>query len=245
MVHALRPKTRHQSPLKIAAIFLIVVAVICFVGDPLHPSASYLRSEEVADVVSEDSQQESVKDDSVHEGRLFTFELGNLKGETTGSFMIRTRPSWAPLGVMQFHELVDSGFFDGCRFFRVLPNFVVQVGINGDPSVQSKWRKKIIKDDPVATTNSRGTLTFATSGPNTRTSQIFINTNKKGNAFLDKQGFSPFAEVISGIESVDLINDEYKEKPNQGMIQNKGNSYLLENFPNLSYIQHVKESSSR
>lgn len=95
------------------------------------------------------------------------------------------------------------------------------------------------------TSNAQGTVTFATSGPNTRTSQLFINTNKKGNAFLDKQGFSPFAEVISGMESVYLINDEYKEKPNQGMIQNKGNAYLQQDFPNLSYIQRVRESSQR
>lgn len=133
MVNSLRRKTQKQSPLKIAAILLILVAVIFLVGDPFHPSASYLRSEEEeeVDVIPEYSKKESIaNEDLVQEGRVFTFELGNLKGATTGSFTIRTRPSWAPLGVIQFHELVDSGFFDGCRFFRVVPNFVVQFGIN-------------------------------------------------------------------------------------------------------------------
>jgi cyclophilin family peptidyl-prolyl cis-trans isomerase len=107
--------------------------------------------------------------------------------------------------------------------------------MNGDPQVQAKW-KETIKDDPVVTTNTRGTATFATSGPNTRTTQVFINTNANGNAFLDKQGFSPFAEVISGMEVVDRIYDYYREKPDQALIRTRGNEYLKERFPKLSFI---------
>ena len=112
----------------------------------------------------------------------------------------------------------------------------------GDPAVQKQWRGKIIQDDPVVESNRRGTVTFATSGPDSRTTQMFINTNSRGNKFLDSQGFSPIGEVIEGMEFVDQINDEYKEKPDQGRIQNKGNAYLTKEFPNLSYIVSAKSA---
>ena len=122
---------------------------------------------------------------------------------TQGTVVIEVIPEWAPLGAARFRELVEDGFFDGCRFFRVVPNFVVQFGINGDPAVHSKWDKKI-SDDPVTQSNKRGTLTFATSGPNTRTSQLFISL-KDNSGSLDGQGFSPFGRVVSGMEAVDKI----------------------------------------
>ena len=139
-------------------------------------------------------------------------------------------------------ELTGQGFFDGCRIFRVLPGFIAQFGINGDPSIQSKWRSNSIPDDPIKVSNARGTVVFATAGPNTRTSQIFINTREQGNAFLDRQGFSPFGEVIDGMEIVDRLYAGYGEGapsgsgPNQGLIQARGNDYLISNYPKLSYI---------
>ena len=142
----------------------------------------------------------------------------------------------------QLQDLTEQGFFDGCRIFRVLPGFIAQFGINGDPTVQSKWRSNSIPDDPVKVSNRRGTIVFATAGPNTRTSQIFINTNEKGNGFLDRQGFSPFGEVIEGMDIVDRLYGGYGEGapsgkgPNQGLIQAKGNAYLETSYPKLSFI---------
>jgi cyclophilin family peptidyl-prolyl cis-trans isomerase len=127
------------------------------------------------------------------EGRLFEFDLASLKDGATGTVVIRTKPSWAPLGVEHFHELMDSHFYDNAKFFRVVKNFMVQFGI---AAVPANNRKKAIKDDPVTQTNARGTLTYATSGANTRTTQLFINTREGGNKALDKQGFTPIGEVV-------------------------------------------------
>ena len=154
-----------------------------------------------------------------------------------GKVVIEVIPEWAPLGAARFRELVEDGFFDGCRFFRVVPNFVVQFGINGDPAVHSKWDKKI-SDDPVTQSNKRGTLTFATSGPNTRTSQLFISL--KDNSRLDGMGFSPFARIVSGMEAVDKITSEYGERPQQPLIEQQGNVYLEKEFPNMDYVKTAK-----
>ena len=154
-----------------------------------------------------------------------------------GKVVIEVIPEWAPLGAARFRELVEDGFFDGCRFFRVVPNFVVQFGINGDPAVHSKWDKKI-SDDPVTQSNKRGTLTFATSGANTRTSQLFISL--KDNAQLDGLGFSPFGRIVSGMEAVDKITSEYGERPQQPLIEQQGNVYLEKEFPNMDYVKTAK-----
>lgn len=152
--------------------------------------------------------------------------------------IIELRPDWAPIGAEHLLELVQAQFYTACRFFRVLPNFVVQFGINGDPTVQSEWKTKILQDDPVKESNKRGTLTYAMSGKDTRTTQLFINLND--NKALDNQGFAPIGEVIQGMEWIDKINSEYREKPNQGQIVNKGNAYLQEEFPTLSYIAEMR-----
>jgi len=178
-------------------------------------------------------------------GKLVEFTVANLDGEegNTGTFVVKTHPEWAPLGAERFEALVESSFFDGCRAFRVLPGFVAQFGIAGDPKVQDKWRTKLI-DDPVKVTNKKGNMVFATGGPNTRTTQIFINYSDR-NSFLDKQGFSPFAEIVEGMDVVERFYAGYGEGapsgkgPNQGLIQAKGNAYLEPGFPKLSYFSKV------
>jgi len=181
-------------------------------------------------------------EDTSVSGNIIEIQVNNLDGGSAGTIKIQMKPDWAPRGVARFEELVSNGFYDDCRFFRVLPGFISQFGINGDPNVMSKWRSSSIPDDPVKVTNSKGTVVFATAGPNTRTTQIFINTRDQGNGFLDKQGFSPFGVVLEGMEIVDKLYAGYGEGapggkgPNQALIQKKGNPYLVESFPNLSYI---------
>ncbi|MBI4890819.1 MAG: peptidylprolyl isomerase [Acidobacteria bacterium] len=157
-----------------------------------------------------------------------------VKLETTkGDVVIQVTKAWAPLGAEQFYNLVTSGFYDGAKFFRVVPNFVVQFGLAADPNVTAANDARI-KDDPVTQTNSRGRLTFATAGPNTRTTQLFINLGN--NAFLDKQGFSPFGEVVEGMGVIDQVFAGYGEQPNQGHIRMQGAAYLDKSFPKLDGI---------
>ena len=156
--------------------------------------------------------------------------------ETSGGvFVVEVTRAWAPKGADRFYNLVKYGYFDGARFFRVVPNFIVQFGIHADPKINAVWREANITDDPVTQSNRRGSLTFATSGPNTRTTQLFINF--RDNAGLDARGFAPFGQVVSGLEVVDKINAEYGEQPNQGLIQSQGNAYLMKSFPRLDYIK--------
>jgi peptidyl-prolyl cis-trans isomerase A (cyclophilin A) len=157
-----------------------------------------------------------------------------------GSFVVEVNRDWAPNGADRFYNLVKSGFFDNTRFFRVIPGFMVQFGINGDPSIAAAWRAANIKDDPVKQSNARGMVTFATAGPNTRTTQVFVNYGN--NDFLDGQGFSPFGKIVSGMEVVDSLYSGYGEGapagkgPNQGLVQQQGNAYLEQSFPELDYV---------
>ncbi|MBA3461789.1 MAG: peptidylprolyl isomerase [Deltaproteobacteria bacterium] len=152
-----------------------------------------------------------------------------------GAFSIEVNPSWAPNGAARFRELVDAGFYNDARFFRVLTGFVVQFGINGTPATNSMWSTRTIPDDPVVRSNTRGYVTFAQSAaPNSRTTQLFVNLGN--NARLDTMRFAPFAMVISGMDVVAALNAEYAEAPDQQQISTQGNAYLTANFPRLDYI---------
>jgi peptidyl-prolyl cis-trans isomerase A (cyclophilin A) len=164
------------------------------------------------------------------------------KFETSkGSFVVAVTRAWAPKGADRFYNLVKNGFFDDARFFRVIEGFMVQFGINGDPAVQAHWRGAKIADDPVTQSNKRGTVTFATSGPDSRTTQVFINFGD--NARLDGMGFAPFGRVVSGMNVVDKLNPEYGEGapngrgPDQARMQMQGNAYLAKSFPRLDYVK--------
>src|SRR5580658_42047 len=158
-----------------------------------------------------------------------------------GPFVIEVHRDWAPNGADRFYNLVKNGFFDNARFFRVISGFMVQFGINGDPKISGVWREARIKDDPVRQSNKRGLITFATAGPNTRTTQVFINF--ADNNMLDRQGFAPFGQVVSGMNVVDALYSGYGEGaprgqgPDQGRTQQEGNAYLVREFGKLDYIK--------
>lgn len=170
----------------------------------------------------------------------FTVNLGRRKDE----FIMEIRYAWAPLGAARFKQLIKSKFYDGTRFFRAMKSFMIQFGISGDPNVTAKWKDKRILDDPVLQVNTRGFVSYATSGKNTRTTQVFINT--VDNVELDNMGFSPFGFIVEGMSVVDAIYTGYGDGgqgdgkdgkgPSQPRIEEEGNKYLKRYFPKLSYI---------
>jgi peptidyl-prolyl cis-trans isomerase A (cyclophilin A) len=158
-----------------------------------------------------------------------------------GAFVLEVHRDWAPLGADRFYNLVKNGFYNNARFFRVISGFMVQFGINGDPKVSAVWHDANINDDPVRQTNQRGTISFATAGPNTRTTQVFINFADNG--ALDRMGFAPFGRVVSGMDVVDALYSGYGEGaprgngPDQQRVQSQGNAYLTQDFAKLDYIK--------
>jgi|HubBroStandDraft_2_1064218.scaffolds.fasta_scaffold12194_5 peptidyl-prolyl cis-trans isomerase A (cyclophilin A) len=156
-----------------------------------------------------------------------------------GDFVIEVHRDWAPNGADRFYNLVKSGFFDDTRFFRNVPKFMVQFGISGDPKVAAVWQNANIQDDPVKQSNKLGFVTFAqTSMPNSRSTQVFINT--ADNTRLDPAKFAPFGQVIKGMTVVEALYNGYGESPNQGLIQSRGNAYLDAQFPLLDGTKHAE-----
>lgn len=174
-----------------------------------------------------------------------------IDSDTTDSFTVEIHPDWAPLGTERFLELTQTNYWEEVRFFRVVDGFVAQFGIHGDPDVSSEWRDKTLQDEPVLKSNTRGTLTYAMGGPNSRTTQVFINL--KDNTFLDGMGFSPVGKVVSDEDMavVEMLYAGYGDGPpdgngpSQSLIQSQGNSYLEQDFPLLSYVKSARLVDNR
>jgi peptidyl-prolyl cis-trans isomerase A (cyclophilin A) len=169
-------------------------------------------------------------------------DVYEVKFETTkGDFVIQVTRAWAPLGADRFYNLAANKFFDDASFFRVLSGFVVQFGLHADPQVSNVWRSASLKDDPVTQSNRPGYITFATAGPNTRTTQVFVNLGN--NAQLDSMGFAPFGLVTQGMDVVKQLYSGYGEGapsgrgPDQGAVSSQGKPYLDKNYPKLDSIK--------
>ena len=154
---------------------------------------------------------------------------------TAGNFVVEVHRDWAPLGADRFYNLVKNGYFTNASFFRVVPGFVVQFGLSANPAVNKVWKDANIHDDPVVQSNKRGFLVFATAGPNTRTTQLFINY--ADNPRLDGMGFAPFGKVVEGMEVVDKIYPGYGESPRQDLLTDQGDAYVTPNFPKIDKIK--------
>jgi peptidyl-prolyl cis-trans isomerase A (cyclophilin A) len=158
-----------------------------------------------------------------------------------GDFVVEVTRAWAPLGADRFYNLVKGGYFDGAPLYRVISNFMVQFGFSPNPAVSKAWDKATIKDDPVKQSNKRGYITFATAGPNTRTTQVFINYGD--NSRLDRDGFTPFGTVVEGMDVVDNFYKGYGDGadmggrgPTQGKLAEQGIAYVKKSFPNMDTI---------
>lgn len=200
-------------------------------ADPVAPPMVHIAPPEPAPAVapSEEAEEPIAKS--------FTVEVKTTKGD----FVIEAHRAWAPHGVDRFHELVKSGYFTDVAFFRVVPNFVVQFGIHGDPAMNASFKNAKLPVDPVVGSNTKGTVTYAMAGrADTRTVQLFINLTD--NARLDKLGFAPIGEVVLGMDVVEALHAGYGEQPSakQGRIQAEGNAFLRAEFPNLDYLVEAR-----
>jgi peptidyl-prolyl cis-trans isomerase A (cyclophilin A) len=222
--------------MRTAALFMLAGALLT--GCPKEESTQKTAKGEQSPAPAQAAADEAPNEDEASSGG-YTVELDTTKG----AIVIDVYSAWAPQGAARFRELVEAGYFTDVAFFRVISGFMAQAGISGDPNLNAAWRKKSIPDDPVKASNTRGTVTFATSGPDSRTTQFFINFGN--NARLDGMGFSPFGKV-KDMAPVDALYDGYGEGaprgrgPAQGLLQTRGNEYLRESFPKLDYIKSAR-----
>jgi cyclophilin family peptidyl-prolyl cis-trans isomerase len=211
------------------ALSLLLLVFVAGTGLSCAPSAS-----KVPEISKADPLPSANGDSQTAPKEKVVLKLNTTKGK----IVIHLYPEWSPLGVARVQELVKLGFYNDVAFFRVVPSFVVQFGMNGDPALHAKWSDNNIPDEPVKTTNRRGYVTFAKGGPDSRSTQLFINLKDNGN--LDAMGFPPIGEVVEGFDIVKKINAEYGEQPDQGKIRYEGNAYLKKKFPNLDYIESAE-----
>jgi peptidyl-prolyl cis-trans isomerase A (cyclophilin A) len=222
--------------MRTAVLFMLAGALL--VGCPKEESTQTKSEGEESPAPAQSAATDAPEKAEAESGD-YTVELDTTKG----AIVIDVHQAWAPKGAARFRELVEAGYFTDVAFFRVIAGFMVQAGISGDPKLNAVWREKRIADDPVKASNTRGTVTFATSGPNTRTTQFFINFGN--NSRLDGMGFAPFGKV-KDMAPVDALYDGYGEGapggrgPAQGQLQTRGNEYLREGFPKLDYIKSAR-----
>lgn len=217
---------RHRSSLTFVIFSYLIFAITSVAAE----DPEIMQSEDLETMQS--YEEILMNPNELNEKAPRTFQV--LFDTTKGEFTVEVTRAWAPKGADRFYNLVKNGYYDNCRFFRVVKGFMVQFGINGNPKLNAVWRSERFEDDPGKESNKRGYITFAHAGTNSRTTQLFINY--ADNSFLDAQGFPPFGLVIEGMEVVDAINDEYGENPDQRRIQLEGNVYLDQAFPNLDFI---------
>ena len=220
----------HVAPVSIRYVSLMLVVVL-----PLSLSLSTLDAGEGGT----ESPLLQPKSAIMRQTAPATFKV---KFQTTkGDFVVEAQRDWAPLGVDRFYNLAKNGFYDGLCFFRVISGFMAQFGIHGDPKVSAAWRQARIQDDPVKQSNKRAYISYAMAGPNTRTTQLFINY--ADNSRLDQMGFAPIARVVEGMDVVDRLHAGYGEGapqgkgPEQGRLQMEGSAYLSKDFPQLDCIK--------
>eukprot|EP00930_Biecheleria_cincta_P099337 TRINITY_DN90975_c0_g1_i1.p1 TRINITY_DN90975_c0_g1~~TRINITY_DN90975_c0_g1_i1.p1 ORF type:complete len:574 (+),score=74.70 TRINITY_DN90975_c0_g1_i1:68-1789(+) len=232
------------------AVLVFTMEIIKIKGDrkPASKQLETVKSpaQTEASGKKEENSEQSVTLALRPSSNLIVFDVANLVGEPSeGSFTLEIHPDWAPVGAKRMKELVQAKFFDNVRFFRVIDRFMAQFGIHGDPSVMRKWANKNILDDKAkpGVGNRRGTVSFAMAGPNTRSTQFFINFVDNG--ALDGMGFTPIGEVVEGMDVVDRLfkvgeGAPSGPGPSQGLIQAEGNAYLNLRFPELSYVKSCR-----
>ena len=213
-----------------AALALIILAVAAW------PASGCSKNEKsnTSAPKSDQSKSATTKDNAPTQAPdQYTVTLDT----TQGPIVIDVDRAWSPRGADRFYELVQDGHYDDAAFFRVVNGFVAQAGISGDPAQTAKWRSNRIPDDPVKQSNTRGMVSFATSGPDSRSTQFFINYGD--NSRLDYMGFSPFGKVRD-MSAADALYSEYAGTISQVAIESRGNTYLEQNYPKLDYIKSAK-----
>jgi peptidyl-prolyl cis-trans isomerase A (cyclophilin A) len=209
-----------------AAFGVLGVLVVLACGDASRTPANDAPAVEPARVIPGPAAEPARSPEQFH-----------VRFETSkGPFTVAITRAYAPHGADRFHELVTIGYFSGVRFFRMMPGFIVQFGIHGDPAVNAAWSKATIPDDPMRVPNAKGTIAFAAAGPNTRATQLFVSTGDNERALDGQRIFAPLGRVVEGLDIVDSLYSEYREEPNPSRILRQGTTYLQRWFPGLDSI---------
>lgn len=216
----------YRRAARVGVALATAVAMLACGGEPREPRQNVAAATVSAPVIPGPAAEPGRSPETFH-----------VRFETSkGPFTVLVTRANAPHGVDRLHELVTIGYFSGVRFFRMMPGFIVQFGIHGDPAVNAAWSKATIPDDPRRVPNARGTLTFAAAGPNTRATQLFVSTGDNERALDGQRVFAPLGRVVEGMETVESLYSEYGEEPNPSRMLRQGTAYLQRWFPGLDSI---------